>query len=178
MSSVAILDKHFKLFITNEKINEEVQLMADRMNSELSKYDVIFIGILNGAFMFASDLLKRINFKCRISFLKLVSYEDISSTGMVKKLIGLNEDISGKTVIVIEDIIDTGITIENIVNQLSGYQPAGIRIASLLFKSGSYRKRIKIDYIGFDVPDSFIIGYGLDYNGYGRNLTDIYTLID
>ncbi len=178
MCSITIFDKHFKLFISNKKIIGAVQQMADKINKDLSKHDVLFIGILNGAFMFASDLFKRINFECRISFLKLMSYEGISSLGTAKRLIGLNEDIAGKTVVVVEDIIDSGITLDTVIKQLSGYKPAEIKIASLFVKPKSYKKKIKIDYLGFEVPNNFLVGYGLDYNGYGRNLTDIYTLID
>ncbi len=148
------------------------------MNKELAGKDVIFLGILNGAFMFASELLGLVRFPCRISFLKLVSYQGTSSTGTIKRLIGLNEDISGKTVVVLEDIVDSGLTVSNTMQQLIGFEPAEIRIATLLIKPANFRKKVKVDYIGLEIPNDFIIGYGLDYNGYGRNLLNIYKIID
>jgi len=147
------------------------------MNTDLAEKDVLFLGILNGAFMFASDLLKRITFTCSISFLKLVSYKGTSSAGSVNRLIGLNEDIAGKTVVILEDIIDSGLTIENTMKQLKGYEPEEIKIAALLVKRENISKEVVIDYAGIEIPNDFVIGYGLDYNGYGRNLKDIYKAI-
>ncbi len=148
------------------------------MNEELAEKDVIFLGILNGAFMFASQLLSLISFPCRISFLKLVSYKGTSSTGTIKRLIGLNEDISGKVVVVLEDIVDSGLTLSNTRQQLAGFEPAEIRFAALLMKTANFHHRVKVNYVGLEIPNDFIVGYGLDYNGYGRNLQDIYKIID
>ena len=178
MNKIALQDKNFELLISHEKIEESVQQIAEKINNDLSGKDVIFLGILNGAFMFAGNLLKKISFDCRISFLKMVSYQGDSSTGVVKRLIGLNEDITGKYVVVLEDIVDSGLTVENILMQLTGFNPAEIRIASLLLKPGNYHHKIKVDYVGFEIPDDFVIGYGLDYNGFGRNLKNIYKLIN
>lgn len=127
--------------------------------------------------MFTADLLKHIDFNCEITFLKLSSYLGTSTTGNVKELIGINEKIQGRHVIVLEDIVDTGITLEQIVHDLKRLKPADIRISTFLFKPDAYKKDIKIDYIGKEIPNDFIIGYGLDYDGLGRNLADIYTLI-
>jgi len=147
------------------------------MNNDLRAKKVIFLGILNGSFMFAGDLFKKIDIDCQITFLKVASYVGTSSSGNVKRLIGLNEDIKDQVVVILEDIVDTGITLDNIIKQLKGYEPSEIRVATLLFKPEAYQKEIKIDYIGKEIPNDFIVGYGLDYNGFGRNLEDIYTLV-
>jgi len=128
--------------------------------------------------MFASDLYKNLTFDSQISFLKLASYSGTSSSGNVKRLIGVNEDLKNKTVVIIEDIIDSGITIDNIIKQLKGYEPAEVKIATFLFKPDAYTVDIPIDYIGMEIPNDFIIGYGLDYNGFGRNLKHIYKIVE
>jgi len=177
MNSVKLLDKEFGVSIPKEKIHEAVLKMAYKINSELEGKDVVFIGILNGSFMFASDLFKMITLNCQITFVKVASYQGTRSTGTVKSLIGINENIKNKVVVVLEDIIDTGETLENIICQLKGYEPSEIRIATFLFKPNAYTKNYKIDYIGIEIPNDFIVGYGLDYDGFGRNLPEIYTLI-
>jgi len=175
---VKILDKEFELFIHHDQIQEAIEKVAVRLNNDLAGKDVIFLGILNGAFMFASDLYKNISFPSQISFLKLASYVGTSSSGKVKRLIGINEDIQNKTVVVVEDIIDTGYTMDNIIKQLKGYEPADIKIATFLFKPDAYKTGKPIDYIGMEIPNDFIVGYGLDYNGYGRNLKHIYKIVE
>jgi len=178
MEKIRILDQEFRILITYGKIQESVERMADQMNKDLQDKKVIFLGILNGAFMFVSDLIRRIKFDCKVSFLKLATYEGSYSTGSVKRLIGLDEDITNKTVVVLEDVIDTGFTIENIIKQLNGYDPGQIKVATLFFKPGRFSKKKLPDYIGIEIPDNFIVGYGLDYKGYGRNLKDIYVMTD
>ncbi len=178
MNNIKLLDKEFKLSISAEEIETAVIRVADSINKDLKDKDVIFLGILNGAFMFASDLLRHITFNCQISFLKLASYQGTSNSGTVKRLIGINENIANKTVVVIEDIVDSGITIDHIIKQLNGYEPAEIKIATLLLKPEAYRKEVKIDYVGIKIPNDFIVGYGLDYNGYGRNLQSIYSILN
>ncbi|RLD63290.1 MAG: hypoxanthine phosphoribosyltransferase [Bacteroidetes bacterium] len=173
---IKVLDKEFKISIHYNEIQKRVEELAKTIDNDLKSKDVIFLGILNGSFMFAADLFKNIKIDCQISFLKLASYQGTSTTGKIKRLIGLNEDLKGKTVVILEDIIDTGITIENIIKQLKGYEPDEIKISTLLFKPTAYQKDIKIDYVGFEIPNDFILGYGLDYNGYARNLKHIYTL--
>jgi adenylate kinase len=175
---IKLHDKEFELTIPSKKIQDAVQDIADEINAQLFNKDVIFIGILNGAFMFASDLFKRIEFDAYISFIKFASYEGTQSTGEVKKLIGLNEDLTGKTVVVLEDIIDSGITMEKIVDQIKEMNPEEVRIAALLIKPDAFMRKYKVDYIGMEIPNDFIVGYGLDYNGLGRNLRAIYTNID
>jgi len=178
MDKVKILDKEFKLFISEKRIQETVKEMARRMNKDLKGQKVFFIGILNGCFMFAADLVKRLDLDCRITFLKLASYQGTSSTGKVKRLIGLNEDIKGQVVVVLEDIVDTGITLDFIQKQLRGYEPAEIKLATLLYKPDACRQDVSLDYVGIEIPDDFVVGYGLDYNGHGRNLRQIYTVIE
>ena len=173
--TIKLLDKEFELTIPTKKIQDAVQNIADEINAQLLHKDVVFIAILNGAFMFAADLFKRIEFNAQISFIKFASYEGTESTGNVKKLIGLNEDLSGKTVVIVEDIVDSGITMEKIVDQIKELNPAEIRIATLLLKPDAFMKNYMIDYIGMEIPNDFIVGYGLDYDGFGRNLTAIYT---
>lgn len=178
MKEVQVLDKKFKISIPESEIMKAIQKTAVKMNQDLKNKDVIFLGILNGCFLFAADLFRNIDIPCQITFLKLASYQGTSSTGTVKRLIGINEDIKNKTVIILEDIIDTGNTLESIIKQLRGYEPAEIKVATLLFKPDAYEKDIHIDYVGIDIPNDFIVGYGLDYDGYGRNLKDIYTIVE
>ena len=177
MSQVKVLDKTFEISIHQDKILERVKKLAQQMNEELAGKDVMFLGILNGAFMFAADLYKTITIPAPITFLKVASYDGTTSSGKVKRLIGINEDIANKTVVIIEDIVDTGITLEQIIKQLKGYDPAEILVSTLLFKPDSYQKNIPLDYVGFEIPPDFIVGYGLDYNGLGRNLPHIYKLV-
>jgi hypoxanthine phosphoribosyltransferase len=178
MKEILVLDKKFREFIPEQEINEKIKKMADQINKDFKGEEVVFLGILNGAFLFAAELFKRIDLKARISFVKLASYEGTSSSGTIKELIGWNEDIKNKYIIIIEDIVDTGNTLERIVDELVIRKASGIKIASLLLKPDAYTKDIPIDYIGFKIPNDFVIGYGLDYDGYGRNLPSIYTLIN
>ena len=155
MVKITLLDKEFSQYIPAEKIQTEVQNIADRMNSDLKNEDVVFIGVLNGAFMFASDLLRKISFNAQVSFVKLTSYQGTASIGKVKRLIGINEILKDKTVVIIEDIVDTGNTIESIINQIKGFRPRQIFVATLLLKPEYYHKDIKLDYIGFRIPKDF-----------------------
>ncbi len=175
---IQVHDKHFKLFIPEAKIQKEVTRISKEMNRDLADKDPIFLGILNGAFMFASDLYKQLNFPCQITFLKLASYSGTESTGAVKQLIGINRDLKDRVVVVLEDIVDTGVTLETIIRQLSGFQPREIRVATLLYKPEATIKAVKLDYVGMEIPNDFILGYGLDYDGYGRNFKEIYQLED
>lgn len=178
MKKVKILDKEFELFIPYEKIRSVVEQMAAKMNEDLAGKDPLFLCILNGSFMFAAELFKRIDFvESEISFVKLASYEGEKTTGNVKQLIGLNEKIEGRTVVVLEDIVDTGITINNIQDQLAGMKPKEVLVATLLLKPDALKKEVDLKYVGMEIPNDFIVGYGLDYDGYGRNLLDIYSVV-
>jgi len=176
MKEIRILDKKFKEFITEEQIRIRVEELAFQINRELAGKDVVFLGILNGAFLFAADLFRQINLEARISFIKLASYQGTTSQGLIKELIGWNEDIKNKTVVVIEDIVDTGNTLERIVDELVVRKAAEIKISALLYKPAAYKKEIPLHYIGFEIPNDFVVGYGLDYDGYGRNLPSVYSL--
>lgn len=178
MANKKVFDKEFEIFIPNGEIRKVISDMARKINEDLAGKDVIFLGILNGAFMFASDLFREVTLDCQISFLKLASYAGTSSTGTVKRLIGINEDIYNKTVVILEDIVDTGITLDNIIKQLKGYEPAEIMVATMLFKPAAYTKELKLDYVGIEIPNDFVLGYGLDYEGYGRNLADLYKVVE
>ncbi len=178
MKEVTILDKRFREYIAEDKIEKRIRELASEIDREMKGKEVMFLGILNGAFLFAADLFKRMEIPCRITFLKLASYQGTQSSGTIKELIGWNEDVSGKTVIVLEDIIDTGGTLERIVGELELRKAGEIKVATLLFKPEAYTKGIKIDYIGFSIPNEFVVGYGLDYDGYGRNLPSIYSIVE
>jgi len=175
---IRVHDKYFRPFITEKEIQREVTRIAGEMNHDLARQDPIFLGILNGAFMFAGDLYKQLTFPCQITFLKLASYSGTHSTGSVKQLIGINRDLKDRVVVVLEDIVDTGVTLDTIIRQLSGYEPAEIRVATFLHKPDAAVKEVKLDYVGMEIPNNFILGYGLDYEGYGRNFRDIYQLVD
>ena len=175
---VQVHDRYFKPFIGEEAIQEEVSRLAGEMNRDLAGKDPIFLGILNGAFMFASDLYKQLTFPCQITFLKLASYSGTESTGSVKQLIGINRDLKDRVVVVLEDIVVTGVTLETIIRQLRGYEPQEIRVATFLHKPDATVREVKLDYVGMRIPNDFILGYGLDYDGYGRNFREIYQLVE
>ena len=178
MQEINILDKKFKISITAAEIEKAVDNMASKINSDYANDIPIFVAVLNGSFMFASDLLKKIKMNCNITFIKLTSYQGTQSTQNVQTLIGLNENIKGRRIIIIEDIIDTGITLNNLIEQINKYEPKDVKIATFLFKPQAFTKSYKIDYIGMKIPNDFIVGYGLDYNGFARNYPDIYKITD
>ena len=176
MSNVILHGHSFKIKITASEINKAVADVARQINSNLKDKKPLFLAVLNGSFMFASDLMKKIKIDCEISFIKVASYEGTSSTGSMKELIGINEDIKGRTIVIIEDIVDTGSTIESVYKQLQELGASEISVATLLFKPDAYTKSVPIEYTAIVVPNDFLVGYGLDYNGLGRNLEDIYVL--
>ncbi len=177
MKTVKIKDKEFAISIKEEDILKAVDVIAEKINIDMKGKNPLFIVILNGSFMFASDLLKRLIIPCEISFMKLSSYKGMLTTENVKTLIGINDEIKGRNIIVLEDIVDTGHTVEDIVESLKPHAPADVKIATLLFKPKAYLKKINLDYVGIEIPNDFIVGYGLDYDGYGRNLADIYKIV-
>jgi hypoxanthine phosphoribosyltransferase len=179
MKQVNIHDKTFELYIPYEKIRSVIEVMAEKMNTDFAEKDPLFVCILNGSFMFAAELFKRIDLmKAQITFVKLASYHGDKTSGEVKQLIGFNENVAGRTVVVLEDIVDTGITLDNILEQLKLLKPAEIKVATLLLKPDALQKEVQLDYIGLKIPNDFIVGYGLDYNGLGRNLIDIYSVVN
>jgi hypoxanthine phosphoribosyltransferase len=177
MKEIRILDKNFSELLTEKAIQLRIAELAADMNKDLAGKEVVFLGILNGAFLFAADLFRRIDFPVRISFVKLASYQGTSSSGLIKELIGWNEDIKNKTIVVVEDIVDTGTTLERIMGELVIRKAAEVKIAAMLYKPEAYKKKIPLDYVGFEIPNDFVVGYGLDYDGFGRNLPSVYTLV-
>ena len=177
MSRVTIKDKTFETSIPEAEILERVKLVADRINKDFEGKTPLFLAVLNGSFMYASDLMKHITIPCEISFVKLASYQGVTSTGTIKEIIGLNEDIRGREVIIVEDIVDTGATMKRMLETLGTREPSGLHITTLLLKPGKLTVPLNIEYAAMEIPNDFIVGYGLDYDQEGRNLRDIYTLV-
>lgn len=176
MKEIKLHDKTFDIFITNDQLQETMDKLAEEISADLNYKNPLFLVVLNGAFMFAADLLKRFDFNCEISFVKLSSYVGTQSTSVVREIIGLDEVLRGRTVVILEDIIDTGITMWNTIPKLRQLEAKDVKLATLLFKPKAFQKDYKIDYIGMEIPNDFIVGYGLDYDGLGRNYPDIYKL--
>jgi hypoxanthine phosphoribosyltransferase len=174
---IKIHDKYFRKEISHEEIDLVIQSIANKMNSELKDKKPLFLAVLNGAFMFSAELFKKLDFPCEISFVKLASYEGTKTTETVRQLFGFDEDIEGRTVVIVEDIIDTGLTMEHILEQMRVKKAAEVRIATLLFKPDAFRGNYDIDYVGKEIPNDFIVGFGLDYNQNGRNYKDIYKVV-
>ncbi len=176
MSIIKLHDKYFKSYISKEQIQEATKSLVKKVYTDCKDERPIFIGILNGCFMFVADFVRQYNGECEVSFVKLASYQGTSSSGKIKQLVGVNEDLEGKTVVILEDIIDTGNTLQEIYNIFEDKKLKELKIATLFFKPDVFKKELNIDYIGIEIPDKFIVGYGLDYDGIGRNLADIYQL--
>jgi hypoxanthine phosphoribosyltransferase len=173
---IDIKDKIFEIFISEDEISSIVHSMANQINNSGVK-DPLFIAVLNGSFLFAADIMRKINIpNCEISFIKLSSYLGTESTGEVNELIGLGKNIRNRNIVILEDIIDTGITLEKIIILLEKEEVADIKVATLLFKPEAYKKDIEIDFIGESIANDFVVGYGLDYDEIGRNLPHIYKL--
>ncbi len=171
-------DKNFERFILNDDIQAKVCELSDRLNTELAGKNPLFVVVLNGAFIFASDVLKKVTIDCEISFVKLSSYKGTSSTGVIQQIIGLDLDIKGRTIVIIEDIVDSGLTLESFRKTLSEMEPAEVRIATCLLKPDAFKMKFPVDYVCFSIPNEFVVGYGLDYDGLGRNSSDIYKIIE
>src|SRR5210317_2131904 len=178
MSIIKLYDKYFKTYIQQEDIDKAVFELVKKVESDLAGEKPLFIGILNGCFMFVADFVRKYNGDCEVSFVKLASYEGTASTGDIKQLVGVNADLEGRTVVILEDIIDTGNTLQEIYKIFKDKNVKQLKIATLFFKPDVFKKDLKIDYIGIRIPDKFIVGYGLDYDGIGRNLADIYQLTE
>ncbi len=174
---VKLKDLTFEIMIPESEIDVAVTAVAEKINSDYVDVETpLFLGVLNGSFMFMSDLMKKIEFNSELSFVKLASYEGTSTSGSVKNLIGLNSSIEGRHVIIVEDIVDSGNSIEHMTNLLSEMKPASVRVCTLFFKPKAYQKQIPIDYVAMEIGNEFIVGYGLDYDQLGRNLKDIYVV--
>ncbi len=178
MKKIHVLDKEFQLSIPHETILASIQAMAEDIHNHYKGRTPLFLSVLNGAFMFTADLLKHYKGDCEISFVKLASYRGTTSSGDVKSLIGLNESLKNREVLILEDIVDSGLTIAKLVEDLAAYEPESIRVATLLLKPDALSRPLKLDFVGMEIPNDFIVGYGLDYDGRGRNYPDIYKIIE
>lgn len=176
MSKVKLKDKSFRISIPAEKIQKRIEELALEVNAEMKDKNPLFIVILNGAFLFASDLIKKINVDCEITFVRVASYDGTESTGKIRNMLGLHENVKDRNVIIVEDIVDRGETMQFLLSEINKFHPADIKVATLLFKPAALKYDIDLHYIGFEVPNDFLVGFGLDYDGLGRNLNDIYVL--
>ena len=174
MPTIKIHDREFVKSIPSEEIAAQVKAVAERINRDYAGKRPLLLGVLNGCFMFVSDLMKNLEIECEISFVKFSSYQGSETTGKVKQLVGLAESIEGRDVIVVEDIVDTGLTMHKMLETLSKEKPASLAIASLFLKPARLRVPVEVKYSAVEIPDRFIVGYGLDYDGLGRNLPDVY----
>ena len=174
MSVVKIHDREFVKSISREEIAAQVKRVAERINRDYAGKRPLLLGVLNGCFMFVTDLMKELEIECEISFVKFSSYQGSDTTGTVNQVMGLNESIEGRDVIVVEDIVDTGLTMHKMLQTLAESKPASLAIASLFLKPARLRVPVEVKYSAFEIPDRFIVGYGLDYDGLGRNLPDVY----
>jgi hypoxanthine phosphoribosyltransferase len=174
--TIKVKDLQFEPFISNHLIEARVTELANRLTVDYHGKNPLFLSVLNGSFMFTSDLMKSFLSPCEISFIKLASYEGMESTGNIQTLIGLNNQIENRDIIIIEDIVDTGNTVKKILDLVKDHKPASVKILTLLFKPEAFQEDFEIDYVGFEIENKFVVGYGLDYDGYGRNLDQIYVV--
>ena len=177
MSRVTIKDKSFETSIPEAEILKRIKAVATRINHDMADKNPLFLAVLNGAFIFAADLMREITIPCEISFVKLASYQGTASTGKVTEVMGINEDLTDRHIIIVEDIVDTGLTMMRMVESLGTRHPASIHICTLLVKPEKLQVDLDIEYAAMEIPNDFIVGYGLDYDQQGRNLRDIYTLV-
>ncbi|NVK50083.1 MAG: adenylate kinase [Cyclobacteriaceae bacterium] len=173
-----IHDLEFELFISDSKIQERVKELGAQITRDFRGKELVLLGILKGSFLFLSDLCRAIDLPLEISFLRISSYHGTQSTGEVKKVAGIQDDLAGKTVIIVEDIVDTGISMDYLLKEIEKYKPAEVRIATFLYKPDAFRFKYALDYVGFEIPNKFVVGYGLDYNDLGRNLPELYQLVN
>jgi hypoxanthine phosphoribosyltransferase len=178
MNTIRVHDRIFRPYLTQEEISTRVSFIAEQLNTDYQDRKPLFIAILNGSFIFASDLFKKLNVEVEICFIKLASYKGSKSTGRVVTAIGLDAEVYGRDLVIVEDIIDTGKTLTEFLPQLRHQQPASLKVVALLHKAEATIFPVPIDYLGFTIPDKFVVGYGLDYDGLGRNIPEIYTLVE
>ena len=178
METIKINDKRFKISIPEAEIQNRIKAVAAQISKDMEGKNPLFLGVLNGAFMFAADLMRAMTIPCEISFVKLASYQGTTSTGKIQEVIGINENLSGRTVVIVEVIVESGATMKRMIEQLGTRNPASVHICTLFFKPDKLKEDLKLDYVAFRIPDDFIVGYGLDYDQGGRGLKDIYTIIE
>ena len=177
METIQVKDRVFVPFIKEEQLQKEVKRVAQEINRDYKDKEPLFLCILNGAFMFAADLLKNVNVPCNVSFVKVASYSGTDTTGKVKELMGLQESVEGRHVIIVEDIVDTGYTMRDILESLAEKNAASVEVCALLCKPDKLKIDINLKYLALNIPNGFIVGYGLDYDGFGRNSRDIYQIV-
>ena len=178
MSRVTIKDKTFEVSIPEAQVKERVRELAQQMSRDLEGKNPLFLGVLNGAFIFAADLMREMTIPCEISFVKLASYQGTTSTGTIREVIGINEDLTGRTVVIVEDIVESGLTIKRMMEQIGTRNPASVQVCTLFFKPEKLKEDLTLDYVAFSIPNDFIVGYGLDYDQQGRQLRDVYSLCE
>jgi hypoxanthine phosphoribosyltransferase len=177
MNRITIKDKTFETSMPEAEIKNRVKELAQQMSRDLEGKNPLFLAVLNGAFIFAADLIREMTIPCEISFVKLASYQGTTSTGTIHEVIGINENLSGRTVVIVEDIVESGLTIRQMIDSLGTRNPASIHVCTLFFKPEKLKEDVKLDYVAFEIPNDFILGYGLDYDQQGRGLKDLYTLV-
>lgn len=173
---IQLKDKTFEVFISHQDVSARIQTLASQISRDYAGKCPLFVAILNGAFMFAAGLLQHITIPCEITFIRVSSYEALQSSGKVTELLGLKEDATGRDVIILEDIVDSGLTMKSILGNMAAKNPASLQVATLLFKPEALRTAVELNYVGFEIPNAFVVGFGLDYDGLGRNLKDLYVL--
>ncbi|MCI7597936.1 MAG: hypoxanthine phosphoribosyltransferase [Prevotella sp.] len=178
METIKIKDKTFKTFIPESEIQKRVAAVAERINYDMAGKNPLMLAVLNGSFIFAADLMRYLTIPCEISFVKLASYQGTTSTGKIKEVIGINESLEGRDVVIVEDIVDTGATMKRMLETLGTRNPKSLHICTLLLKPGKLQVPLDIEYAAMEIPNDFIVGYGLDYDQQGRNLRDIYTVVE
>lgn len=176
MGVVKIKDKSFETSITEAEIKRRVKAVAEQINHDMAGKNPLLLAVLNGAFVFAADLMRELTIPCEISFVKLASYQGVTSSGTVKEVIGINENLAGRTIIIVEDIVESGLTMKRMIESIGTRNPASVHICTLLLKPDRLQVPLDIEYVAFRIPNDFILGYGLDYDQQGRQLRDIYTL--
>ncbi|WP_025799817.1 hypoxanthine phosphoribosyltransferase [Hoylesella saccharolytica] len=178
MGRVKLKDKVFEISISEAEILQRIKVVAEKISKDMEGKNPLLLAVLNGSFIFAADLMRMLTIPCEISFVKLASYQGTTSTGVIKEVFGINEDISGRTVIIVEDIVESGLTIKRMIETLGTRNPESIHICTLLLKPERLTVPLNIEYVAIEIPNNFIVGYGLDYNQQGRNLRDIYTVVE
>lgn len=177
MGHIQVKDREFEVFLKEEDIQKEIKRVAAEINRDYAGKEPLFLCVLNGSFMFAADLLKDVNVPCNVSFVKVSSYQGTDTTGKVKELMGLQEDVEGRHIIIVEDIVDTGYTMRDVLDSLAEKKAASVQVCALLCKPDKLKVDINLKYLAMNIPNGFIVGYGLDYDGFGRNLRDIYKIV-
>ena len=178
METIKINDRRFKISIPEAEIKNRIKTVAAQISKDMEGKNPLFLGVLNGAFIFAADLMREMTIPCEISFVKPASYQGTTSTGTIQEVIGINENLTGRTVIIVEDIVESGATMKRMIEQLGTRNPASVHICTLFFKPEKLKEELDLDYVVFRIPDDFIVGYGLDYDQGGRGLKDIYTIVE